>query len=330
MTPKERAIAALELRQPEDIVPTFELEFQLSQELLGKDFRPLQGLSGDELDKAVGYNAELYLEIAERLDYSIIRTGDLRILRKLAEMGAGKEYLLCGEADGTLAIPSGQNMVELSVEIIERPKELHQRLVKQARWAMEWGKAQIEAGAECLTMCADYCFNQGPFLSPNRFAEFVTPYLYQVIESHRKNGAYVIKHTDGNIMPILDQLVECRPHALHSLDPQGGVNLAEVKQQVGHKVCLCGNVNCGLLQTGTDEEVIQDVLRSLREGMPGGGYIFCTSNVAFKGLPLERYLLILELRQRFGRYDHPADFSVVDLSSLKEEMRSLGLVASLV
>lgn len=328
MTPKERAIAALELRQPEDIVPTFELEFQLSQELLGKDFLPLQGLSGDELDKAVGYNAELYLEIAERLDYSIIRTGDLRILRKLAGMGAGKKYLLCGEADGTLAIPSGQNMVELSVEIIERPKELHQRLAKQAQWAMEWGKAQIEAGAECLTMCADYCFNQGPFLSPARFAELVTPYLYQVIESHRRNGAYVIKHTDGNIMPILDQLVECRPHALHSLDPQGGVNLAEVKQRVGHRVCLCGNVNCGLLQTGTDEEVIQDVLRSLREGMPGGGYIFCTSNVAFKGLPLERYLLILELRKRFGRYDRPADFSAINLPSLKKELRDLGLIPS--
>ena len=32
MTPKDRAIAALELRQPDDIVPTFELEFQLTDE----------------------------------------------------------------------------------------------------------------------------------------------------------------------------------------------------------------------------------------------------------------------------------------------------------
>jgi hypothetical protein len=32
MTPKERVIAALELRQPDDIVPTFELEFQLTDE----------------------------------------------------------------------------------------------------------------------------------------------------------------------------------------------------------------------------------------------------------------------------------------------------------
>ena len=68
-------------------------------------------------------------------------------------------------------------------------------------------------------------------------------------------GFYAIKHTDGNIMPILDQLVQAGPHALHSLDPQGGVDIAEVKRLYGDRVCLIGNVNCGLLDTGTDEEV---------------------------------------------------------------------------
>lgn len=48
-------------------------------------------------------------------------------------------------------------------------------------------------------------------------------------------------------MPILDQMVECGPDALHSLDPQGGVSLKKVKEMVGDKVALCGNVNCGLL-----------------------------------------------------------------------------------
>jgi len=69
-------------------------------------------------------------------------------------------------------------------------------------------------------------------------------------------GFYVIKHTDGNIMPILDQIVETHPHALHSLDPQAGVDIAKVKCLVGNKVCLIGNVNCGILQTETKQEVI--------------------------------------------------------------------------
>jgi uroporphyrinogen decarboxylase len=303
VSPKERVIAALELRQPDDIVPTFELEFQLTREFFDKDFKNLRDLSGKELDLAVGYNAELFIQIAETFDYSIIRTGDTRILRKLVQMGADKEYLLCGEADGTMSIPSGENMVNIAVRLFEDADAVKKGLDASVDNGIRSGKVQMDAGAECLTMCADYCFNVGPFLSPKMFSEFVTPYLHRLIEAHRENGAYVIKHTDGNIMPVLDQLVSCRPHALHSIDPQANVSLAEVKRLVGDTVCLAGNVNCGLLQTGTDDEVKADTMRSLKDGMPGGGYIFCTSNVAFKGMPPERYSMMMDMRKAYGRYD---------------------------
>lgn len=136
------------------------------------------------------------------------------------------------------------------------------------------------------------------------FREFVTPYLTRLIAGYREMGAYVIKHTDGNIMPILDQLVEANPHGIHSIDTQAeNMDFKTIKDMVGDKVCLCGGVQCGLLQTGTDEEVRQNILDALKIGMPGGGYIFCTSNVAFKGLPMERYMMMLELRKKYGRYE---------------------------
>jgi uroporphyrinogen decarboxylase len=115
-------------------------------------------------------------------------------------------------------------------------------------------------------------------------------------------GYYVIKHTDGNIMPILDQLVQANPHALHSLDPQGSVDIAEVKRLYGDKVCLIGNVNCALMQTGTDDEVIQSTRYALQNGMPGGGYIFSTSNCVYTGMPIERYELILKIWKDEGIY----------------------------
>ena len=97
-------------------------------------------------------------------------------------------------------------------------------------------------------------------------------------------------------MPIADLLVDCGPHALHSLDPQGGVSLGTMMQTYGDRVALIGNVNCGLLQTGTDEECRADVLRSLHEGMQnGGGYLFSTSNCIYTGLPLSRHELMLSL-----------------------------------
>jgi uroporphyrinogen decarboxylase len=135
------------------------------------------------------------------------------------------------------------------------------------------------------------------------FDEFITPYLARLTRGYRDLGFYVIKHTDGNIMPILDSLVSTRPHALHSIDPQGGVDIAEVKRQVGDKVCLIGNVCCAKLQTGTEDEVIESCRYALQNGMPGGGYVFATSNCIYTGLPLERYELMLNVWRKEGNYE---------------------------
>ena len=131
----------------------------------------------------------------------------------------------------------------------------------------------------------------------------MAPYLARLIRGYRSLGFYVIKHTDGNIMPILDDLLEGEPHGLHSLDPQGNVDIAEVKRRVGDRVCLIGNVNCGLLDTGTDDEVVASARYALQHGMPGGGYIFSTSNCIYTGMRLSRYELMLDVWRRVGRYE---------------------------
>ena len=152
---------------------------------------------------------------------------------------------------------------------------------------------------------------QAPFLSPAQFAEFITPYLAKLIQGYRDLGFYVIKHTDGNIMPVLDQLVQSNPHALHSLDPQAGVDIAQVKRLYGDRVCLIGNVDCGLLSTGTEEEVRQSARYALRHGMPGGGYIFSTSNCIYTGMPLVRYETMLDVWRQEGHGQLSTDTPVI-------------------
>ena len=82
------------------------------------------------------------------------------------------------------------------------------------------------------------------------------------------------------------------------------VSIPEVRKLIGDDIALIGNVNCGLLQTGTDEEMRADVLRSLNEGMATGrGYVFSTSNCVYTGLALERYEAMMEIWREYGNYD---------------------------
>lgn len=317
ITPRERFIAALERRPPTPgRVPHFELVFFLTMEAFGK-IHPSQRCYNqwsqmEEKERQMHRveQAELYIATAERYEHNAIfihpnpNTLDetLRLIELIRER-SGDRYFIMKHGDATFSIPDGDTMAGFAYRMVDEP----QALKAEARAMVDRALADAEqlcrpGGLDGFALCADYCFNTGPFLSPRRFEEFVTPYLERLTRGYREMGYYVIKHTDGNIMPIVDQLAQTNPHALHSLDPQAGVDIAEIKRRFGDRLCLIGNVNCALLDTGSDEEVIESTRYALRHGMPGGGYIFSTSNCIYTGMRLARYELMLDVWRREGNY----------------------------
>ena len=318
MTPREKFITALEGGRPPGRVPHFELVFFLTMEAFGRvhpssrAYAQWDQMTDRERDLHRRDIADLYVATARKYEQSAIFfhppggwKGDdetLRTLEAIREI-SGQDYFLMAHGDATYSVPSGENMMAFVGRIADEPqavKDDADRMVDNALTRAEHfrGAALLDGWA----LCSDYCFNDNPFLSPPMFDEFVTPFLARLIDGYRRMGFYVIKHTDGNIMPILGSLVSTCPHALHSLDPQGGVDIAEVKRLVGDRVCLIGNVNCGLLDTGTDEQVVESARYALRHGMPGGGYVFSTSNCVYTGMRLQRYELMLDVWRNEGNY----------------------------
>ena len=311
-TPAQRIKAALELKEPlPGLVPHFELGVNILDLILGDHLYMPEELEAEvskkRRERMVLHNAELGLRFARRYELGIIApiwaTEDtLDVFIRYVRQEAGEDFLLWSGTDGTFGIPSGETMLGFVYKLEDDPEGMRAEAEKRMQQAIDHNKRLVDRGIDVIVMGSDYCLNTGPFLSPSIFREFVKPYLHRSIAELKAYGAYVIKHTDGNIMPILDQLIECAPHAIHSLDPQAGVDLAEAKRMCQGKVALCGNVKCALLQSGTAEEVFEDARRALREGMPGGGYVFCSSNTIFGEIPPENYLAMLEARSLYGRY----------------------------
>lgn len=311
-THKQRFEKALRREPIIGHVPQFELVFFLTMEAFGKVhpshrfYSQWNQMSYAEQKLHIEEMADIYIMTAKRYNHDAIfvhpNPGDLENTKWLLETireKTGDEYFLMMHGDTTVSIPTGDDMIDFSVRMYEDPDSIHDQ---QKRWQEEASKrAAALSGTGLLdgfALCSDYAFNVNPFFSPDIFAELVAPHLKECIDTYRSLGFYTIKHTDGNINPILDQIVDCGPDAVHSIDPQGHMNLLEVRQKYGDRVCTIGNVNCGLLQTGTVEEAEADVRRCIREGMAEGyGFIFSTSNCAYTGLPLERY----ELMQKIWR-----------------------------
>jgi len=320
MKPRDKFKLALEGKQPPGRVPHFELVFYLTMEAfrkihpLHRHFEQWGQMSASEKELQLTDIAETYIQIADFYEHSAIflqcsdiwnekvNEDTLRILEKIRTLSDDK-YLIMIHGDRTWGLPEGNTMLDFINRITDEPQKLKDEAQYLIDGALQKAVLFKQHGVlDCFALCSDYCLNTGPFLSPAMFDEFVQPYLVQLVAGYRELGFYVIKHSDGNIMPILDRLVAAKPHAIHSLDPQGGVDIAEVKRRVGKEVCLIGNVNCGLMDTGTDEEVVESARYALRNGMPGGGYIFSTSNCIYTGMPLRRYDLILDVWRNEGNY----------------------------
>ncbi len=310
MTPRERAIAALRRQQPQGKVPHLELEFQLSEQIFGfpalrNDM--LKDVSGARRQDMLKRNVEHWIKVAERFDWNVItglhwlnREDQAKSFEYVREQ-SGDTYMLSAFVDGTWSIPNGQEMTDHVVYLTEREEEALEHAQRNCDHGIAAGVELIQAGAEIVFMCADYCFNDGPFLSPRMFAKHVTPFLRQLVQAYQKAGAFACKHTDGAIMPILDQLASTGIDALHSLDPMAGTDIKAVKAAIGDRVTLIGNVNLAWVQAGTKEQIEQSARYCMEHGgVRQGGYIYATSNCIFQGVPLENYEFMLSLRDKLG------------------------------
>ncbi len=120
----------------------------------------------------------------------------------------------------------------------------------------------------------DLAFKTAPFVSPRVFRELYMPHFRNVVENIRKPWIF---HSDGNLMPILDDLLSLGMNGLHPIEP-GAMDLALLKKRYGGNLCLVGHISVDALSRGTPEEVDALVKQAITVAAPCGGYIAGSSN----------------------------------------------------
>ncbi|MBC7235638.1 MAG: hypothetical protein H5T69_07330 [Chloroflexi bacterium] len=144
----------------------------------------------------------------------------------------------------------------------------------------------------------DMAFNTAPFFSPRIFRELVLPRYRKIAPKITIPWAI---HSDGNIVPFLDDLISVGVQALHPLE-KNAVDPVAIKRQYGDRLCLMGNVDLNLLGAGTPKEVDAEVKRLIRDLAPGGGYIVTSGNsLAAYCLP-ENVRALSRAVRKYGKY----------------------------
>ena len=139
--------------------------------------------------------------------------------------------------------------------------------------------------------------------SPRYLRSSLIPALRRVCEPLVSAGVKVIYHSDGNVMELLDDLIEAGIAGLHPIEPLAGMDIEHLKKRYGGRLILVGNVDCSrTLAMGTVEEVREAVRRCVRAASPGGGHFIGSSGEITPSTPLENVFAFYEACRQFGRY----------------------------
>ena len=206
-----------------------------------------------------------------------------------------------------IAISGGISGADYSPEfcyrLVDDPESVDKMARDCLRHGVENAKRFRDCGAEIVVSASDIADNSGPFFNPEQMNRWILPYLTQWSDAIREMGMFSILHTDGNLTRYMDAIASTGLDAIQAIDPIAGMDMRKTRDIVGHRLCLCGNIDCGLLLRGRPEEVYEATRTLLTDCKTEGGLILGASNAVQPHVPLDNYRAMIQAWKEFGQYE---------------------------
>jgi uroporphyrinogen decarboxylase len=194
-------------------------------------------------------------------------------------------------------------MVNFMMMMYDNPDFVHRVADMVTQYSLQQLEMLIDAGLDVLIVEDDIADKNNILISPEQFKTFVNPYNRKLVDRAHAAGLKVVRHSDGNLWPILDLLLESGYDGLNPLEPQAGMHLKKVKDYCGDRLCLLGNIDCqDLLPRGKPEQVRDAVRQAIEDAAEGGGLIICSSNTLHPGVDPQNCIAMFEATKELGRY----------------------------
>ncbi|MBQ7293158.1 MAG: hypothetical protein IJW79_05395 [Clostridia bacterium] len=190
----------------------------------------------------------------------------------------------------------------LCVACYEEPEMLHDMLDTFADTAVKTIEMVGEiAPIDMLFVHEDMAGKSGPLFGPVQIREFFKPYYTRVWEAAKAYGAKLFSQdSDGDISPILDELIECGLNCIHPMEPVGGNDMVELRKKYGKKICFKGGIDKHALVKGK-AAVKRELEYRLDSCLMGGGTIFGLDHRIPNGVHIDTYKYYVNLgREMLG------------------------------
>jgi hypothetical protein len=216
----------------------------------------------------------------------------------------GDTHFIIGRTpvDGSFPWEHTVGMEAFLVKMLTEPDFVERATDVYVNRSLAYIRAMLDAGVHAIMTVDDYSDNRGPIMGLELFRKFVLPAIRRQCAATHELGGYFIKHTDGNLWAILDDLVEIGIDGWHGIQRNIGMDLDRLKKRYGRKLCFFGGVNTETLITGGPEDLRAEVRSAIAQAAAGGGLVLTCSNVVPIGTPLENYRAMRQAIRDYGEY----------------------------
>ncbi|OPZ85867.1 MAG: Uroporphyrinogen decarboxylase (URO-D) [bacterium ADurb.Bin429] len=135
----------------------------------------------------------------------------------------------------------------------------------------------------------DICTNDGPMVQPEFLREAYWPHVAHALAPYLEAGIRCIHHCDGNVMPLVDDMVAAGFTGFQGFQYECGVDIYDLRQRHGlhgEEMLIMGGLSVTrTLPFGTPDDVCREVDYCLDATDGGRGFLLFTSNVTGVEVP---------------------------------------------
>lgn len=188
-----------------------------------------------------------------------------------------------------------RNTTDFMIDIMENPVWAHKLIDLCTKLIIDWLKAQAKAigdTVESIFILDDIV----GFINEDHYREFAHPYLKRICDAFPPDWVKVY-HNDADINACVEHLPDC---GFDVLNWGKQTDLDEVKERIGDRMVLMGNVNpLEIAVRGTPQEVREATLDVL-EMSEGEGIILSVGGGVSPGMPRENICAMQQALAEFN------------------------------
>ncbi len=181
------------------------------------------------------------------------------------------------------------------------PDEMTELYKRQAKWNAQFAENVCELGMDMIHVSDDWGSQNTLLFSPTMFREMIMPGHKVIGDAVRKHGKFLSLHSDGNIIPALDGVIELGYNLVHPWQEAAGMSYDLWLEKYSDKFAIMGGVCVQTALGFGDYGKLESDIRRVFSLLKGKRWVCCTTHFVQEHCTFEElkfaYDLIAELRK---------------------------------